>query len=52
MTSRLVPVTQQACHSEEQSNKIEELACKVTPRLDDVVQLLEGPLDPRLVEAR
>ena len=52
LTSRLVPVTQQACHSEEQSNKIEELACKVTPRLDDVVQLLEGPLDPRLVEAR
>lgn len=52
LTSQLVPITQDACQTEQQSDKIEELACKVTPRLDDVVQLLEGPLDPRLVEAR
>lgn len=52
LTSRLVPITREACQSEEENRKVEQLACKVNPRLEDVVQLLEGPLDPRLIEAR
>lgn len=52
LTSRLVPITAERCDSEEDSKKIENVALEVQPRLDDVVQLLEGPLDPRLIEAR
>lgn len=52
LTSRLVPVTVKECTTEQQNKQVEEMARKVVPRIDDVVQLLEGPLDPRLVEAR
>lgn len=52
LTSRLVPVTIKECSTDEQNKKVEEVARKVMPRIDDVVQLMEGPMDPRLVEAR
>lgn len=52
LSSNLVPVTKKFCESEEDNKKIEEMAIEVQPRLEEVVQLLDGPLDPRLVEAR
>ena len=52
LTSRLVPITRDQCSSDQQSKKVEEMALKVEPALEGVVQLMEGPLDPRLVEAR
>lgn len=52
ITSKLVPITMKECQSEAENAKVEEMAKKVTPRIDDVVQLLDGALDLRLVEAR
>lgn len=51
LTTRLVPVAKQ-CHSREASSHIEEAAKRVGPHVDDVVALLDGPMDPRLAEAR
>lgn len=52
LTSRLVPVTEKQCTTDEQNKQVVEMAKKVTPRIDDVVHLMEGPIDPRVVEAR
>lgn len=52
LTSKLVPITVKECRSEAQNAQVEEMARKVMPRIDDVVQLLDGAMDPRLVEAR
>jgi len=51
LTARLVPILQ-SCDELAQHETLEVVAKNVTPRIDDVVQLLDGPMDPRLVEAR
>jgi len=52
LTSRLVPITRDQCKTDQQSKKVEVFATKIEPALEGVVQLLDEPLDPRLVEAR